>query len=63
MVPPTCGDYDCRDYYIDLGFIPDSQFQFPCSGGQHTILVTEAGCEVPTLRQEELALDQQRRVG
>ncbi len=40
VVPPTCGDYDCRDYYIDLGFIPDSQFEFPSSNGQHTALVT-----------------------
>jgi Bacterial Ig domain len=40
VVPPTCGDYDCRDYYIDLGFIRDSQFEFPTSGGQHTVLVT-----------------------
>jgi hypothetical protein len=40
VVPPTCGDYDCRDYYIDLGFIPDSQFEFPTSGGEHTVSVT-----------------------
>jgi len=40
VVPPTCGDYECRDYYIDLGFIPDSQFEFPVTGGQHTVLVT-----------------------
>lgn len=40
VVPPTCGDYECRDYYIDLGFIPDSQFGFPFTGGQHTILAT-----------------------
>jgi hypothetical protein len=40
LVPPTCGNYDCRDYYIDLGFIPDSQFEFPATGGQHTVLVT-----------------------
>ncbi len=40
LVPPTCGDYECRDYYIDLGFIPDSQFEFPVTGGQHTVLVT-----------------------
>ncbi len=40
VVPPTCGDYDCRDYYIDLGFIPDSQFVFPWTGGEHTVLVT-----------------------
>ncbi len=40
VVPPTCGNYSCRDYYIDLGFIPGSLFQFPCGGGPHTILVT-----------------------
>lgn len=40
VVPPTCGDYSCRDYYIDLGFIPDSQFVFPTSGGEHTVHVT-----------------------
>ncbi|HSB65735.1 MAG TPA: Ig-like domain-containing protein, partial [Anaerolineales bacterium] len=40
VVPPTCGDYDCRNYYIDLGFIPDSQFPFPVTGGEHTVLVT-----------------------
>ncbi len=40
VVPPTCGDYGCRDYYIDLGFIPDSQFQFPADGGEHVISVT-----------------------
>lgn len=40
VVPPTCGDYYCRDYYIDLGFIPDSQFVFPGSGGEHSVLVT-----------------------
>jgi hypothetical protein len=40
VVPPTCGNYDCRDYYIDLGFIPNSQFAFPTTRGPHTILVT-----------------------
>jgi Bacterial Ig domain len=40
VVPPTCGNYDCRDYYIDLGFIPDSQFVFPWISGEHTVLVT-----------------------
>ncbi len=40
VVPPTCGDYECRDYYIDLGFIPNSQYVFPATGGEHTILVT-----------------------
>ncbi len=40
VVPPTCGNYDCRNYYIDLGFIPNSQFVFPSTGGQHSVLVT-----------------------
>jgi hypothetical protein len=40
VVPPTCGDYDCRDYYIDLGFIPDSQLQFSNVDGEHTLSVT-----------------------
>ena len=40
VVPPTCGNYECRDYYIDLGFIPDSQFVFPDSGGEHSVLAT-----------------------
>lgn len=39
IVPPTCGDYECRDYYIDLGFIPDSQFVFPATEGEHSVLV------------------------
>lgn len=29
VVPPTCGDYSCRDFYGDLGFIKDSQQVFP----------------------------------
>ena len=40
VVPPTCGDYECRDYYIDLGFIPNSQFTFPSSDGPHSVQVT-----------------------
>jgi hypothetical protein len=39
-VPPTNGDYDCRIYVITLGFIPDSQFQFPTSVRQHTAVGT-----------------------
>ncbi|HSJ59245.1 MAG TPA: Ig-like domain-containing protein, partial [Anaerolineae bacterium] len=39
-VPPTCGDYGCREFYIDLGFIPGSHFDFPTAGGEHTVLVT-----------------------
>jgi len=40
VVPPTCGNYSCRDFYIDLGFIKDSQRVFPSDGGEHTVEVT-----------------------
>jgi subtilisin-like proprotein convertase family protein len=40
VVPPTCGDYSCREYYVDLGFIKDSQYVFPSDLGQHTVVVT-----------------------
>ena len=40
VVPPTCGDYGCRNYFIDLGLIPDSQFEFPNSDGEHAVYVT-----------------------
>ncbi|MBN1661396.1 MAG: tandem-95 repeat protein [Anaerolineae bacterium] len=40
VVPPTCGDYGCREFYIDLGFIPGAQFEFPARGGEHVALVT-----------------------
>jgi len=40
VVPPTCGDYSCREFYIDLGFIRDSQYVFPSDGGEHTVVVT-----------------------
>lgn len=39
VVPPTCGDYGCNDFWIDLGFIPDDQREFPGSPGSHTIEV------------------------
>jgi hypothetical protein len=39
-VPPTCGDYHCREFYIDLGFIRDSRYGFPSAGGEHTVVVT-----------------------
>jgi hypothetical protein len=39
-VSPTCGDYHCREFYIDAGFIPDSQYAFPATGGPHTVVVT-----------------------
>jgi aminopeptidase S len=39
-VSPTCGDYHCREFYIDVGFIRDSQYVFPASGGEHTVVVT-----------------------
>ena len=39
VVPPTCGDYDCRKFYIDLGFTLQGQRPFPSQNGSHTILV------------------------
>jgi hypothetical protein len=39
-VPPTCGDYHCREFYIDVGFMPGSQYAFPATGGLHTVGVT-----------------------
>ncbi len=39
-VSPTCGDYHCREFYIDLGFIRDSGFVFPASAGEHTVTAT-----------------------
>ncbi|MGI6740020.1 MAG: Ig-like domain-containing protein [Brevefilum sp.] len=33
----TKGDYNNRDFYINLGFIPGSQYQFPTAPGTHTI--------------------------
>ena len=39
VVPPTCGDYGCREFYIDLGFTLQGQRPFPSQNGSHTILV------------------------
>jgi hypothetical protein len=39
VVPPTCGDYDCNEFYIDLGFTKEGQRAFPPTAGQHLILV------------------------
>jgi aminopeptidase S len=39
-VSPTCGDYHCREFYIDAGFIRDAQYAFPSTGGEHTVVVT-----------------------
>jgi len=35
----TCGDYDCRDFFIDLGFTPSGQRTFPATLGDHNIEV------------------------
>ncbi len=40
FVPPTCGNYTCRNFYINLGFAVGPDRTFPSTGGQHTILVT-----------------------
>jgi subtilisin-like proprotein convertase family protein len=39
VVPPTCGDYSCREFYIDLGFTTAGQRAFPSTPGSHTIQV------------------------
>lgn len=40
VVPPTCGDYDCNEFYIDLGFTTFGQRPFPSVPGQHTLTAT-----------------------
>ena len=40
VVPPTCGDYSCREYYIDLGFTTAGQRALPNVNGSHTVNVT-----------------------
>ena len=39
VVPPTCGDYDCNEFYIDLGFSVGEPEGFPSTPGEHTVLV------------------------
>ena len=29
VVPPTCGDYSCREFYIDLGFTTADSMRSP----------------------------------
>ncbi len=42
VYPPTCGNYSCRDFYIDLGFTTSGQRAFPTTPGPHTIQVRVA---------------------
>lgn len=39
IAPPTCGDYNCRQFYIDLGFTMSGQRQFPSQNGSHTMQI------------------------
>ena len=39
IAPPTCGDYGCREFYIDLGFTLLGERRFPSQDGSHTIEV------------------------
>jgi subtilisin-like proprotein convertase family protein len=39
VYPPTCGNYSCRDFYIDLGFTTTGQRAFPTDIGAHTAQV------------------------
>ena len=36
----TCGNYHCRNFIIDLGFMPEGQRTFPTTPGPHEITVT-----------------------
>ncbi len=40
VAPPTCGNYSCRDFYIDLGFTTAGQRVFTNVNGPHTVNVT-----------------------
>ncbi len=39
IAPPTCGDYGCREFYIDLGFTLLGERRFPSQNGSHTVEV------------------------
>ncbi|HDQ74242.1 MAG TPA: hypothetical protein ENN19_19420, partial [Chloroflexi bacterium] len=36
----TCGNYSCRDFYIDLGFTKSGGREFPVTAGTHHVSVT-----------------------
>ncbi len=40
VAPPTCGNYSCREFYIDLGFTTAGQRAFPAANGSHAVNVT-----------------------
>ncbi len=40
VAPPTCGNYSCREFYVDLGFTTGGQRVFPVTNGAHTVNVT-----------------------
>lgn len=40
VAPPTCGNYSCRDFYVDLGFTTSGQRTFTNLNGAHTLNVT-----------------------
>jgi hypothetical protein len=39
VYPPTKGDYNTRDFYVDLGFTTSGERAFPSTPGSHTIQV------------------------
>jgi hypothetical protein len=39
VYPPTCGNYSCRSFYVDLGFTTSGERAFPSTPGSHTIQV------------------------
>ena len=40
VAPPTCGNYSCREFYVDLGFTTAGERVFPTANGSHTANVT-----------------------
>jgi hypothetical protein len=39
VVPPSCGDYDCNEFYMNVGFTTSGPRQFPSASGTHTVTV------------------------
>ncbi|MCK5072759.1 MAG: peptidoglycan DD-metalloendopeptidase family protein [Bacteriovoracaceae bacterium] len=36
----TCGNYSCRKFFVNLGFVTDKTLKFPTQNGEHEISVT-----------------------
>ena len=40
VAPPTCGNYSCREFYVDLGFTTAGERVFPATNCSHAANVT-----------------------